>query len=521
MLANNHICKVQSQNFAQLQIEYMRSEIDKPSCSLLMTLRQMFNANQEMTYKFASEAYIAFVAKGWCDESDFQLRYEQIATYGVMLSNVVWGYDIDKGSMSLYTTSVSVLQNLAQKGILKGKNQPIAVELPQYEKTLYESDRIRKSLSTPGGRLVSVRLDTEIADGRLQIKPVIPRTAISLDTRIIIPFTAYQKAVELLRNILQQYILRIKMGDKVRDVTLNKQILASIYGEGRANQLVSYIPDIYTQRFYVPSVGASKYTTGVTNIHLEDVDEVKAISLADIDMSEVNMDYTMVPEYYKGVVAKMSEVRLAKAAEAMDLLCKNAPVDDLRQNLMDMTTALYPKDLWDIMKAHPKLFKVDGYSKMKNRFGSEYTPVEKPKTVKELSDMLNTGVYKILITKRNGKFSTIIGSNDLNCIKKVFGENYMKFESEGVRLRRLRYLIEKQGADVDKAIAECNAKYLVHGDRQEVLRQIDILLREVDMNKTVVKQANLVLVRNLEATESYEYYKNLDLRQIDEIYRLQ
>ena len=520
MLANNHICKVQTQNFAQLQIEYMRSEIDKPNCSLLMSLRQMFNALPDMMYKFACEAYMNFAGKGWCDEDDFALRYEQIATYGVMLSSVVWGYDIAKGDMSLYTSSVTVLKNLAQKDILKGKKQPIAIELPQIEKTLYESDRIRNTFKTADNRIVSVRLDTELADGRLEIKPTIPRTPISLKTHILIPFSSYQKAIELLRNMLQQYILRIRMGDKVRDVTLNKQILASIYGDARANHLVSYIPDIYTQRFYVPSVGASKYTTGVTNIKLEAVDEVKAISLADVNLTEVNVDYTMVQDYFMGVVNKMTEKQLERAVKTMEIPIELYSVDDMRHALIDASIAMYPKDLYDFMKNNSKLFKFDGYAKVVNKFGDEYTLVEKPKTIKELHDMLQSGVYKILITKRNGKFSTIIGTNNLTYVKNIMGSDYMKFESEGVRLRRLRYFLENTKVPVEKAIKECYAEKLVYGDREEVLRQIDTLLQEVENNKTVVKQANLVLVRNLEAKESYEYYKNIDLRQINEIYRL-
>ena len=145
MLLNNHICKVQSQNFAQMQINYMRSEIDKEGCSLLMSLREMFNANQDMCYRFACEAYMYFVGKRWCDEHDFQLRYEQIATYGVLMSNLVWGYDIAKGEMALYTSSISGIKGMANARVVKGKSRPIAEELNTLASSLYESDKIGRA----------------------------------------------------------------------------------------------------------------------------------------------------------------------------------------------------------------------------------------------------------------------------------------------------------------------------------------------------------------------------------------
>lgn len=520
MLSNNHICKLQSQKFALLQEEYLKTAISKVPCSLVMSLREMFVADWGMCYAFALEAYKCFANSHKCDSDDFTSCYEQIATYGVLLSNIVWGYDIEKDSMSLYTSSIQLLQQLASRGILVGNKEPIAIELEQLSKKLYSSDKIKKSIKD-GKKIVAVRLDTEIKGKGMVMTFTLPRTLISLDTHVIVPFSGYQKLTELLYSELQGNILRVKMGDKVRDVTMNMGVLNSIYGAERAKVLTSYTPDMYTQRFYVPSVGASKYTAGVTNIKLTEVDEIKPISLADIDLTEANMDYSMVIDFFLQSVDKMTDNQIGKASQVFGLICLNAPIEDLRERLKDVVNTLYPREIWDLMKANPKLFKVEKYSKIKNKFGSNFTKINVPSTKEELQDLLSMGVYKILLTKRDGSFSTIIGSNNTDIIEKILGVSIWSMESDGVRLRRLKSLLSGGTvSDISALIKELKLENIISvDDTSKVIEQIDLQLYNIDLNKTVVKQPKLTLVRNLEARSQEQYYKYIDVNSIVEVFK--
>lgn len=527
-----------------MQEQFMKAEIDKPNCSLFMTLREMFIANSDMCYMFACEAYKEFEKRHWCDSDDFQLRYEQLATYGVMLSGIVFAYDMSSGTMSLYTSSLGALEQLAKMGVLKGKKQPIAIELDQLKQTLYESDRIKKSIRDSSGKLVSVRLDTELKDRSLMMTMTVPRTAISLNTHMLIPFKSVVKAHEVLYKIFQTTICRVTMGDKVRDVTLNKDWLTAIYGADRAEKLISYLPDVYTQRFYVPSIGASKYTVGVTNIKITDIDRIQGITLADVNLTEVNLDLTMIKDYITDVINKMSSVELKKACEVFDIdtdsqdyatlmvdaLSRNRTVSDMddfnvsRSVLLNKIGGMYNSSIWEVMKNNRALFHTDSYSSMKNKFGDLYEYTQIPRSQDELNRLLSNGVYKIVLTKRNGTFSTNICSNNNKILCNILGENFLEYESDGVKLRLLRKALSggtKTDDEVKSLIKRYKCENLVTGTQQAVLNNINTHLESIEMNKTVVKQPKLVLARNLEATSKESYYKYIDIKQIVEIIKLQ
>ena len=523
MLLENHICKVQSQNFALLQEQYLKKEINNKPCSLYMTLREMLSTKSDMCQLFADEVYNEFSRRNWCTPDDYTLRYEQLATYGVLLSNLVFAYDFSKGTMELHTSSISKLKQLAQGGMLKGKKEPIVIELEKLEKTLYNSDRIKKSVRV-GEKLVTVRLDTEVKDGNVVMTATVPRTAITLSTHAILPFSSVLKAHELLYTVFQKSICRVTMCDKVRDVSLNENILQNIYGEQRTRNLVSYMPNIYTLRFYVPNIGASKYTPGVTNIRIADIDSIVPVSLADIDLSEVNMNYDLVIPYFKKVVSKMKRTGLQTAGQAFNLLCLNADDECIRENLYNVTTEMYPKDIWEVMKINPKLFKTEGISTFSSPYGGMQEQIAIPKTPDELRTRLATGVYKIVITKRNGSFSTIICTNNDRFLEKILGKGYIKNESDGVKLRGLRNYLLSTGKlseeDTCKAVVQFDCQHLVYGVYDSVLEDIDLQLNAVELNKTVVSQPKLVQVRNLEAYDKSSYYKYIDIKQIVEIVRL-
>lgn len=516
----NHICKVQSQHFALLEEQYMKQEIGKKPCSLLMTLREMLVARPDMCQMFADETYKEFEQRNWCDAEDYQLRYEQLATYGVLLSNLVFAYDCSKGTLSLYTSSVTKLKQLAQSGMLKGKKEPIPIEIDKIEKTLYSSDRIKKSIRT-GGKLLSVRLDTEVKDGSVVMTATIPRTALSLDTHLIIPFTAMTRAHELLYKVFRQSICRVRMGDKVRDVSFNESLLVNIYGEHRTKNLMSFLPNIYTLRFYVPNIGASKYVPGVTNISIADIDSIDPITLADVDLSEVNMNYDLVVPYFNKIVKNMTRTELQDAGQAFGLLCLNAPDENLRSEVLKVPDKFFAKDIWEIMKSDSKLFKTAGIKDFKSPYGGMYDSVAIPRTEMELHNMLNYGIYKILITKRSGGFSTIICTNNYDLLERVLGTDYLKFESDGVRLRRLKkYLLSHPKADIPKAVCAFQCQNLVSGSRGQVFEDIETHLECIELNKTVVSQPKLVQARNLQAVDNQGYYKYIDIRQIVEIIKL-
>ena len=112
MLASNHICAVQAQNFKVMQNCHIQSMIPCSNSSVLLPLNQMFINNPNLAYAYACEAYKLFMNQKRCSESDFQSSYTVLASYGVALSSLFFAYEIKTGKMALYTSSVSILKQL-------------------------------------------------------------------------------------------------------------------------------------------------------------------------------------------------------------------------------------------------------------------------------------------------------------------------------------------------------------------------------------------------------------------------
>lgn len=543
MLANNHICSVQSQNFKLMQNQYMKTVIPGNNISVLMPLNVMLVNNNNLAYAFACEAYKVFVAQKRCTEDDFQSSYNLLCHYGVALSSLFFAYDFGSGKMALYTSSMTLLKQLATKGLLKGKKQPIAIELQDIEKKIYESDRIKKSIKD-GNKLISVRLDSEVVGSNVVFTATIPRSAIDLSSSAIVPFTAVNEAMSVLNAILQDKVLKIVQGDKVRVVTKNIQVLSSIYGISRAEYLVSQVPDARVLRFYIPSLGASIYTAGITNIHLEAIDSIEVVSsLADVDLSEIKLDYSQAKDFFLDTIKKLPAADIHKIAEDLSTQQYNANVKEAREEIVEIVDCLYDREVYDFMKAHPQYFNLGVYKTLPSKFGDKYEDVPIPSSIDELRALFNKGVYKVLINNRSGSMSTIICSNDTKCLEKIYGRKYFRnYESEGNRLRALSSEITNKfskGLTDEKLLKVCDKYGLKHiasevsssnaetnmYSAEDVLNVIRLYEMEIEQRKTVIKQPHLVVVRSCESKldkggNPVAFYKNVDLKSVISITKL-
>lgn len=518
MLANNHLCKVAQQYFKQLETKQFKKGLSDGD--ILVTLRDVFVQNPNVCKTFADAAYQYCFNSGKCKEDDYPSAYELLATYGVLMSSVVFGFDTKSGSFDMYTSSYSIIEGLAQQGILIAKKDAISVELEKIQKALYESDRIKKSIKDTR-KVICVRLDAFYQDGKLKMTASLPRTMPTLDTFLFVHFDSVKTAWDIIVNECQNSILKFSMdgGSKVRYVTLNPSILTSVYGEQMAKRMLSNTPDVYTQRFYLPSIGSSRASLGVTNIRLYDINSISLANLTDIDLSSVNMDYTLVHQFFYRKVSKASSKRLGVIGEKLGLDCLNAPVDELRSHIIKSGSSIKSADLWSFMKENDDIFKTDDYQKMPKIFGKKMDYLEVPKTVEQLSNALSTGLYKIVSIKKNGSYSTIIGTNDEKQLSRILGKDYYKrFESDGNRLRLAKKLAQN-GASSEE-ITELTGVGAYGESVDEFLTWCDEQLRDVEYNKTVVKQSHLCTVRSVEAIDKASFYKNLNPKAIVQFIKL-
>lgn len=541
MLANNHICNVQTQNFKMMQRQYMQNIIPSSNISVLLTLNQMFNSNNNLAYAFACEAYKVFVGQKRCTESDFQGSYNLLAHYGVALSSMFFAYELSTGKLCLYTSSMTLLNQLATRQLLKGKKQPIAIELQDIEKKLYDSDRIKNSIKD-GDKLIAVRLDSEVIGTNVVFVPTIPRSAIDLRNFLIVPFLAVNEAMSVLNDILQEKVLRITQGDKVRVVTKNLQVLTSIYGASRAQYLVSQVPDARVLRFYIPSLGASIYTSGITNIHIENIDSIEYVnSLAEVDLSEINLDYSQAKDFFISTIKTLPADAIHKITNDLNVQEYNLNAKESKKAIAEVVDLMYDREVYDYMKVNPQYFNLGVYKTLPSKYGDKNEDLQIPTSIEALKTLLSKGVYKILINNRTGSMSTVICTNDSKCLEKIYGKKYYRnYESEGNRLRAMEAIIKKKFPseilfkDLKKLKEKYNLAFICSTciledtapvASSEVLNEINAALLDVEYRKTVVKQPHLVVVRSCEAKLDKEgnpvgFYKNIDIKSIISITRL-
>lgn len=492
MLYNVHACKLSNQYFVQMYRKLLMgqgSNIQK----ILYTVNDLFQMNPQLRDTFATQAYTYFLNKKQCNDYDWESEYDLFATYGVLMSGVCLGINIEDSSFKLYTSSISVLEGLAQRGILKGKKDPIDIELKKLQETLY-GNRIKKTI-TDGDKYCVVRLDASMKGSSLQMKATIPRTLPSKDKVFFVPFSLYKDAMDYVYNLAQAHMLRVVMGDKVRDITLNREILGQIYGSARAKYLCSFIPNVYMQSLYLPSVGASKYTPGVTNISLEKVDAITQITLTDINLADVNLDFTGIKQYAKEVFDGMSEAD------------RSYILGMLMQEDMDSFLQMYESEIWDIMNQHPDIFHPEVYRAKPSMF-KDFISVAVPKSISDLETMLKEGAYRITITKSNGRFSMIYGTNNKKVLQKFLGKNYFKsYESAGVRAKA--FISMNEAGYPDDTVSAYTGIASLEAAHEEAGTAFS--------RTTVVKQSHLVTVRSIRATSGTDYYKEVNLESIVDI----
>lgn len=517
VLRNNKICKVNRQHFSTMEEVFFKENLFNSVSDALMPLGDMFVNNSDMCFDFAYQTNKFLMEKGYVDEDYFAGGFEMLARYGVLMSGFVFAYDTWETDVSkafkIYTLSISKLRELANMGVLKGKKDALDIELATIEKKMY-GDRLKKSLSD-GNYYNVVRLDFTFdpIEG-VSCTATVPRDKFTLDRYTTVAYEAVEKAYETMTTLLNSKVLCVGMGEKQRIITFNRSLLASIYGESRAEQICTQRNSVMCGRYYVPVVGESIFNVGVTNIRIEQVDSVRVLeSIAEIDLSKLNVNYALYADFMRSLSddEAISLTSIGDADEAHDYL-----------NSLD-SRQLY--DLYELNSHHLDTSRLDDLKKF---YGNMYEVCDLPRSKEELDNRLKSGLYKITIIKRKGTYSTMYLTNNSNILQSLYGDFYMvNLESDGVRLR---YLLNELDAldDSDEdgvydAIMDWNLGDLIDNSLslEEAKSAVRLELAKIKTATTVVKQPNLVMGRNVKAKVSSEFYKNVDYMSVVEMVLIQ
>lgn len=555
MLYYNKTANLEKQMMVQDTDKFFNAFLQGNTSCILPSIRDLATRNQNLAYSLAAEVYKIFIEKKWMSPSDWSAKYYTLVAYGFLMCDLAFIYNPDNEKFELHTSSVSMIQRLASQGYVEGATKKDAAELSVQKAVdaLSGNKKILTSLKKDNV-IQTVRLDPSMNGRELKFKITVPHSQVDIVKTMIVPFTCYMQVIKDLQSLFKRGFVRVTMneGEKVRVVTLNHGLLSKIYTPDRVNQLSGFAPNAYMKSFYVPSVGASVYSLGVTNIKPETIDKLEMVNLKDIDLSEVNVDFTMVRPYF---IQQLNNLNL----QQLKTLIKNLaiPVDasftrskagciSLLENWVytSQDAKAYESNLYLLMKESP-FFDISGLSNMQNIYGNMMQQVNYPGSPAGLAQLLNTGVFRITTRRRAGSMSTHIVTNNPTELKRILGDDYFaRFESYGVKLNYAMNLVVAMGkkygsntplkkeSDIYSKLAEFDI-YLSDEDKERVLTYEDLYVvlnkakaNEVDANKTVVSQAHLVVARNCQAWYSpeeekpYDYYKNIDPNSIVSIVRL-
>lgn len=536
--------------------KYFNAFLQGSASCILPSIRDLATRNQNLAYNLAAEVYKIFIGKKWMKPSDWNTKYYTLVAYGFLMCDLAFIYNPDNEKFELHTASVSMIQKLASQGYIEGATKKDAAEL-SVQKAVDALSGDKKILTSlkKDNVIQTVRLDPSMNGRDLKFKITVPRSQVDIVKTMIVPFTCYMQVIKDLQALFGRGFIRVTMneGEKVRVVTLNQELLSKIYSPERVNQLSGFTPNAYMKSFYVPSVGASVYSLGVTNIKPETIDKLEMINLKDIDLSEVNVDYTMVRPYFiqqlKGLNLQQLKTLIKNLAipvtDAGFTRSKTGCISILENWVYTSQDAkAYESNLYTLMK-DSTFFDISGLSNMQNVYGNMMQQVNYPGSPAGLAQLLNTGVFRITTRRRAGSMSTHIVTNNHTELKRILGDDYfVKFESYGVRLNYAMNLVVAMGkkygsktplkgeSDIYAKLSEFGI-YLPDEDKEKLLTYEDLYAflnktkaDEVDANKTVVSQAHLVVARNCQAWYSpeeekpYDYYKNIDPNSVVSIIRL-
>ena len=170
--------------------------------------------------------------------------------------------------------------------------------------------------------------------------------------------------------------------------------------------------------------------------------------------------------------------------------------------------------------------------------------MEIPPTAQELDQLLKTGIFKITVLTREGKYVPLVVTNCMTELRRIYGDDYYaRFESEGNRLRMVDKILKKLSETTDTLSADdlvrtaskwnlpsllytvqqiCQGAevYPISSVREAIMR----LQYNVNERKTVLKQPSIVTVRSCECKPdtdvNWGYYRNIDIRAVKSIIQI-
>lgn len=264
---------------------------------------------------------------------------------------------------------------------------------------------------------------------------------LDVDNFIFVPLTVVDRLILMLTTFMRKgRVVKVVSEERgsIKDhfVSMNPRVLEAY--NGHSNPL-EYIDFRYVGRVYVPVVGAPVYSTGLTRIDVSTLDEVTVMRQSGIDIEPADnspenlIQDEVFSKFLEVIFMDKFEDQKRKFWDMIVLLGSIVSFDDNRYGYLRAIRSLGSDARMALWSKLPSDFK--NYAKQMTGVITGYEPYTGEISVPALREALKHGVYKIVMLKTNGSFSSVICTNSEEKLAISYGANYQqRYEHEDFRL---------------------------------------------------------------------------------------
>lgn len=416
-------------------------QANKKGNDIFLDFMGIINSNMNLYKHYYDTGYI--FAKNMCPKSNVEgaTHYYALAFYGMATNELFFVYDTEKHTSTLCTCSTACLNYLITNGLLKdSKGNDVTVEA--ISKRLFGTG-MKNSIEN-GDSFVCVKLTPDFKGSKRSYKYSLAK-AKTFASSIIVPYNSIEFGCTMLDSLFSQGCWKVRMGlpegYKERYVTKHAGIINSVYkDEYYATEVCKHARTLVDElKMYVPVLGASKMSAGVTDIKPLYLDTIELVNInkISIDTSMLDFDFGLATQYMADTVSKMDKTTLMRLKGYMNFNSEASMLQQLRFEIMSELGKKQSHVLYEFMKAHQDIFNIQILKGMRRPYHKMNQPVQ-PKTLQELSNILNSHVCKIRFTTNAGVLRVLDVTNSTELLENIYGDTYIaNFESDNVRVKRL------------------------------------------------------------------------------------
>lgn len=472
---------------------------------------------------------------------------------GALFTSLLYGYHIPSGKVGLYTADEKVITAIS----------------PSYEFKIDKTYDLNAN-----GVLHALRVDISydsISDFTPKLTRLTVKTNLVANDYIFVPLVSVHALYSIIEQRLNAgkvaFTKQVRAGvKKERFITKNATVLRKYSDDKKFASSISSksYPQLMRHIAYFPVVGATSYTTGLTAIDLLLLDKLAfvkdsgslvevseftpivkliAISLITNELARVYSESSISQynTYIEGIVDIISQSTFLDLVEEIDdksdllqdaIISLKASTNIVRglsdEHLKSVWAMLSSKGVIDTSKTKSIIENLSkGFEKL---ITSDYRDLGVNISKQDLYSELDSGVLKVVVTKKDGSFSTMYVTNNHDVLSQVYGGDYIsRFESMGVKIKKAEHYLGEgeltfdevmEGVGLDEFIGKGpeNPKDNLVTFKSLIQNDSDYSPRKKSSNENLVIARRLFGVVTDNGVENY--YCNIDVTRIHEIIRV-